>query len=142
MKEKRTIKKMGAYFTVEAAMVFPIIMGALLFVIYFMFFQYNRCLMEQDAASLALKGAVLQQADKTKLMETLKQKEEEQNRDKYIAWKRAKTDIRLKGYKVSVRQTGRLIIDKQRRWEAQASYESTRMSPTFFIRSCRRLLAD
>ena len=42
------MKRVSAYMTVEAALIIPIVMGSILFVVYMMLFQYNRCLLEQD----------------------------------------------------------------------------------------------
>lgn len=46
---------MKAYFTVEAACVLPIVFGVYIFLIYGMFYQYDRCLLEQDVALQVLK---------------------------------------------------------------------------------------
>ena len=46
---------MKAYFTVEAACVLPIVFGVYIFLIYEMFYQYDRCLLEQDVALQVLK---------------------------------------------------------------------------------------
>lgn len=53
------MEKKNAYFTVEAALVLPIVIAALLFVIYMMLFQYDRCLLEQDMGAIALWGALV-----------------------------------------------------------------------------------
>ena len=54
-------RKVDGFFTVEAAMVLSITLSAILLIIYLLFFQYNRCLMEQDMGTLALRGAVMQE---------------------------------------------------------------------------------
>lgn len=46
---------MKAYFTVEAACILPIVFGVYVFLIYGMFYQYDRCLLEQDVALQVLK---------------------------------------------------------------------------------------
>ena len=46
---------MKAYFTVEAACVLPIVFGVYIFLIYGMFYQFDRCLLEQDVALQVLK---------------------------------------------------------------------------------------
>ena len=46
--------KADGYFTVEAALIFPFVMGVILLVIYMWFFQYDRCLMEQDYALITV----------------------------------------------------------------------------------------
>ena len=47
-------KKAGAYLTVEAALILPMVLGVIILVIYLLFFQYDRCLMEQNVGKLAL----------------------------------------------------------------------------------------
>lgn len=37
-----------AYFTVEAAVLYPVVLGVVLLMMYLLFFQYDRCLLEQD----------------------------------------------------------------------------------------------
>ncbi len=46
---------MKAYFTVEAACIIPAVLGIYVFLIYIMFYQYDRCVLEQDVALLVLK---------------------------------------------------------------------------------------
>ena len=62
-----------AYFTVEAAMVFPIVLSTVLFIIYTMFFQYDRCLLEQDIGVIALRGAAMQINDKEILADEIEE---------------------------------------------------------------------
>lgn len=135
-------KRAGAYFTVEAAMVLPLATGILLFVIYFMLYQYNRCLMEQDAILLALRAESIQETDKEKLEEAFKREEDRQDKKKYIAWKHTGTKVTLKGYKMIICRSGHLRFDPERGWKAQVSCENTRISPAFFLRNCRRLLKE
>ena len=57
----------NAYFTVEAALVLPVVIGAILFVIYMMLFQYDRCLLEQDIGGIALWGSIVEASDTAEL---------------------------------------------------------------------------
>lgn len=41
-------KESDAYFTVEAAILYPIILSVILLMTYLLLFQYDRCLLEQD----------------------------------------------------------------------------------------------
>ena len=43
-----------AYFTVEASLVMPVVIGSVIFVICFLLYWYNRCLMEQDLSVMAV----------------------------------------------------------------------------------------
>ena len=42
-----------AYFTVEAAVLYPVVLGVVLLMMYLLFFQYDRCLLEQDMGRAA-----------------------------------------------------------------------------------------
>ena len=57
---KRLTQDVRAYFTVEAAMVMSLVLSVVVMVVYIMFFQYNRCIMEQDVGTLVLKGSTMQ----------------------------------------------------------------------------------
>ena len=50
-------KRIKAYFTVEAALILPLIIGTIVYIICFLLFWYNRCVMEQEIAVYAVKGA-------------------------------------------------------------------------------------
>ncbi len=45
----------SGYFTVEAAIVLPMVLGVYLFLIITLFVQYDRCILEQDMASMMVK---------------------------------------------------------------------------------------
>ena len=47
-------KNYKAYFTVEAAVLYPIVLGVIVLMTYLLFFQYDRCLLEQDMGRAAV----------------------------------------------------------------------------------------
>ena len=49
-------RRVGGYFSVEAALVLPVVLGVYLFLITMLFVQYDRCLLEQDMASMLIKA--------------------------------------------------------------------------------------
>lgn len=50
------IRKIDAYFTIEAACVFPLVLGIQMLLVYALFFQYDKCLSEQDVILTAYLG--------------------------------------------------------------------------------------
>lgn len=52
MRKRRDMK---GYFSVEAALVLPVVLGVYLFLISILLVQYDRCLLEQDMASMLIK---------------------------------------------------------------------------------------
>ncbi|MBO5282419.1 MAG: hypothetical protein J6B43_04740 [Lachnospiraceae bacterium] len=80
MKKQR---EAAGYFTVEAALVLPIVMSVYVFLITMLFLQYDRCLLEQDMAAMLLKvssepGTPQQQ------LEYLQKLTAEWDREKYL----------------------------------------------------------
>ncbi|MCM1325800.1 MAG: hypothetical protein NC094_05540 [Bacteroidales bacterium] len=143
----KNTKKVKAYFTVEAALILPMALGAIVLIMYLWFFQYNRCLLEQDAGILALRGAVTEAADNQKRITLLTEQAEQMDKDKYVAWEDAKTSITIKQGKIQVKKEGLLrfpfqgLIPGKSKcvWEAGAIYENRILIPTSVIRYYRKL---
>ena len=140
-------QRQNAYFTVEAAMVVTITVCVIVLLIYLVFLQYNRCLMEQDVGALALKGCTILAEDKEELMQELKWQEGKVNRKKYIMWKKSKTEIELIGGNIKTSGSGKLRIpfgniysgkDKNY-WKVSVAYENQRIDPVSSIRLYRKL---
>lgn len=135
----------GGYFTVEAAMLMPIVCVVILLVVYLWFFQYNRCLMEQDVGALALRGAVMQTEDNEERMENLRSQADAIYRDKYVAWKYDEAELEIGHGTVSVKQTGGIQIpfgipgSNETMAEYAAICENHLLNPVIFVRSYRKL---
>lgn len=139
----------NAYFTVEAALVLPMVMSAILLGIYLFCFQYDRCLLEQDAGSLLLWGsAAIQNIEETEeLKKQMQIRTAEVYADKYAAWDITAMEIKLEKNEINVNGRGALtfpvpqwnIWNDTNLWEAEAVYKSSRQSPVFYIRQYRKL---
>ena len=136
----------NAYFTVEAALVLPIVIAALLFVIYMMLFQYDRCLLEQDMGAIALWGALVDASDAEDMERKTQGRLGELYREKYVAWKITQLEAILDGNKFRVKGAGQLtfpvaewnIWSAENVWGTEADYSYNRMSPVDFIRLCHK----
>lgn len=144
------MKKLNAYFTVEAALVFPIVLGVILFIIYLLFFQYDRCLMEQSAGVLAMRGCTLQITDGEELVRELRNQSREEDRGS-LAWFMEDAKISLKRNCVTVQCSGELRLPRlpfvdflfgreDGVWKCSAARESHRIKPVNFIRNCRKIM--
>jgi len=136
-------KTLEGYFSLEAALVFPMVLWVILFIIYLLFFQYDRCLMEQDMGILALRGTRIQAEDNADRIQRLRKMEEETNSKKYYAWEMERSNLSAGKGKVSVERQGKIKIpfinSGEGWWSAGASYEHHMISPVTFIRAYRRL---
>lgn len=125
----------------------PMVLGTVLLSVYLMFFQYDRCLMEQDLGALMLKGVVFQAADNEQRMKELKIQECEINRNKYIAWEAGEAELKLDKGKIYVKQKGYLQFPfhewnfwgENSTWETEIAYKNAVRSPASIIRKYRDL---
>lgn len=140
-------KKVNAYFTVEAALVLPVALGVIVLIIYLWFFQYDRCLMEQDAGILALRGAILEADDNQERVQLLEWEARQINKEKYVAWEEKKEDFIIKEGKLQVSKAGEIRFpfrglqfwNGEDIWGTEAIYKNRILSPTTLIRYYRKL---
>lgn len=130
--------KTEGYFTVEAALVMLIVLAEMVLVIYLFFFQYDRCLMEQDMGVLIIRGIMMEEEDTQKRMEKLERYIAEQYLQKYLVWERENLDLEIERGILHVGQTGRLSTPDSL-WKMTRAYEGHIVSPVVLIRSYRKV---
>lgn len=141
------MKARNGYFTVEAALVFPLALGTVLFVAYMLLFQYDRCLMEQDLGALTLWGVRAEGESTEELRKLIRERADGIYWDKYAVWKMETLEVKLEKNTFSAAGRGRLAFpvpgfnfwSRDNFWEAEAEYHFWRISPTDFVRLCNRL---
>ena len=50
-RKKMTDGMAGAFFTVEAAILYPLVLAVIVLMVYLLFFQYDRCLLDRKGSS-------------------------------------------------------------------------------------------
>lgn len=98
-------KYINGYFSVEAALVFPAVLGVYIFLIALLFVQYDRCLLEQDMASVLVKvsnhtGAPQQQ------LEYLRELTESWDREQYLWVRLQSPHFTIQGQKIQLEAAG------------------------------------
>lgn len=149
LKENISLRE-NAYFTVEAALVLPLVIGALIFTVFLFIFQYDRCLLEQDINMLAVCAGAATAENSEALEEIIRKKASEVFMDKYAAWTMNDLQIAVKGNRVSVRGGGYLTLPlpewnffrEKNEWGAQVLRETLRISPADYIRLYRKIKAE
>ncbi len=148
--EKRmagVIQEANGYFTVEAAMVFPVALGTVLFIVYMLIFQYDRCLLEQDMGALALWGSRVRAESSAELRSLIQKQTNEIYKDKYAVWKMLVLDVKLEHNRFTATGKGQLAFpvpgmnfwNRENVWTAEAEYRFWRILPTDFVRLCNRV---
>lgn len=134
------------YLTVEAALVFPVVLAVQILAVYLFVFQYDRCLLNQDMARLVVLGCGAEEQEKSELAEYLKRCVGELYLEKYVAWEMEDVEMELVKEDVCVEGRGRLlfpvpgwgILEDNLTWSTAASYENKKLHPAVFIRQCRK----
>ena len=143
MKKK---KRENGYLTVEAAMVFPVVLSVQILIVYLLLFQYDRCLLNQDAARLTVLGCSADEKEKTELAEYLRPCTGELSKEKYAAWNMDFLTMELAGDNICVEGNGRLLFpgigwgiwEKTDFRETGVTYKSKKLHPVIWIRQCRK----
>lgn len=144
------MKDSNAYFTVEAALVLPLVMGAMIMGLYLFCYQYDRCILEQDVGSLLIYSCALatENAGSTEdIRENIELRAGALNHTKYAAWELTALDIKIEKNRISLTGQGQLTFpvpdwnfwNKDNVWEAKVSYDSSRLSPVYYIRQYRKV---
>ncbi len=139
--------KENAYFTVEAALVLPLVTSALLLTVFLFIFQYDRCLLEQDLNMLAVCAASVTAESRDALEEAVREKATGIIADKYVAWKMEELQAVVSGDQVSVKGRGSLtlpvpewnLFGNENTWGAGIQRETRRISPADYIRLYRKI---
>lgn len=137
-------KMINGYFSLEAALILPMVLWIILSMVYLLLFQYNRCLMEQDTGILALRGAVMQVQNNEDRVIRLSKMVEEMNSEKYMAWEMGKVGIATGKGMVTVEQLGQMKVPFKREdkedmwWSTSVCYKNHVIFPMTFIRTYRR----
>lgn len=136
----------NAYFTVEAALVVPVVLSTMLLVIYLLLFQYNRCLLEQDLGAMLVWGSSIEVSDESLYEEKVRERIHKMYRDKYVAWEITTVSATLQKNNFSVKGGGQLTFPfskwnfwgTENVWGTKMDYSCQRISPVTFIRLCRK----
>lgn len=142
------MKKKNAYLTVEAVMVLPITISAILVVIFLLIYQYNRCLLEQDVGTMALWGSTVELREDITPETMVQSKMQERYTEKYVVWENTEWKATLEENEFAVTGEGSLtfpvpgwnIWNDENVWNAEAEYRFDRLDEITFIRLCNRFL--
>lgn len=135
------------YMTLEAALIMPFVWLSLFFVIFAGFFQYDRCIAEQDGKMIVLRATEMREQDEAKVIRTVIEKSELAGKKKLLFSEGVQKDFELAGNKAKVRISGQVnsildslgIAEGFHIFKYAAEYEAEQYDPVQLIRTCRRL---
>lgn len=107
-KDPRGNMKIPGYFTVEAAMIFPYVIGTILLVVYIWFFLYDRCLQELDASLVAVRGSTQQELNLSERCDYTKDLWNRLYKDEYFSWEWTDATVDIEKNILNVQVGGQL----------------------------------
>ncbi len=141
-------RKIGGYFTVEAAFVMPVVICVLALLCYLGFFMYNRCTLLQNAYVLGLRGSVSEGfGNEETAAYILSQGEEILSR--FYAVSKIDKDVTVGMREISVNLQCEMNVpfaflswEEEKMsgtWKIQVEKKFDRTKPVDFIRACRKV---
>lgn len=142
-------KKLGGYFTVEAALLMPVFICMTALLCYLSFYMCNRAMLPQDAYILGIRGSLRQESGNKEISTYLSQ----QGRgiiSKYYAVSKLDRQIQVSGREITVELVLEMRVpfvfltweDGQfmsRTWNIRERKIVDRTNPIDFIRACRKI---
>lgn len=131
-------KYVEAYFTVEASLVLPVVIGSVIFVICFLLFFYDRCLMEQDVAMISIRASQSQAQSPEELEKELVTWRQQYLAEKEYAWEMSTIVMSRKQNRIEFEREGKLLMG-ERVWTAKVTGSALELHPASILRLCRRI---
>ena len=128
------VKKVSGYFTVEAAMLMPMVLLLIMFLFYITFYMYDRCVISQDVYLLAFRGSLYCDMKKEEIQQSIENQCRETYGNKYIGVERLDSQVKAENKVISVEASGYMNMTN---WKLQAKAEAERICPVECIRKWR-----
>ncbi|MBD5461002.1 MAG: pilus assembly protein [Lachnospiraceae bacterium] len=134
---------MKGYFTLEAALLMPMVFAVYFFLFYMGFYQYDRCLAEQDLRLALLRGSRSMRAVGAEMLAETYEIYGDIGPDKYIAVSMQHPQIRISHGKITGSARGSMEIPvpgmPETEWDIEVHGENTIMDPVFLLRLWDRI---
>lgn len=139
--------KLHGYMTVEAALLMPVVWFVLFFLIFAGFFQYDRCIAEQDSKLIVLRASGMREKDEAAVIQAVMEKGELAGKKKLLFSNDVQRELRMTNDKAAMKISGkvntilnRLISETAFHiFSFEAEYEAKKYDPVQVIRVCRRI---
>lgn len=116
------MERKNAYLTVEAAMVFPLVLFFLVELMQIAIFQYDRCLMEQNLAVIALRGGDILKDNKA-AEDVILIAEQDMYTDQYMGFRQQEFGYEIAGNAITVNKRGKVTFPTFQKHSIQRTYE-------------------
>lgn len=135
-----------AYITIEASMVFPLVLGGIIFIIYLGFYLYNASVIKQVSYIAALRGSQLRERSSEQIKTYIEEQLQQLSEEKLLTGREIKQEIAVSFYEIKVKVKmdmtpwflrGVPYMDKI--WEIKKEAKVSRINPVDIIRGVRKI---
>lgn len=95
--------------TIEASLLFPLIMMVIVICIYAMFFLHDRTVLDESAYEAALRGCEIT-SEHGDVMSKVRATSDETLEGRLLSTKNVKTDVEITGHDIKVKYTGEFVV--------------------------------
>lgn len=135
------------YMTLEAALMMPLVWFCIFSLIFMGFFQYDRCIAEQDGRLMVLRATELRGKDEEEVIRTVLKEGELAGNKKLLFSKGIEKELHMSDDRAKIKISGGVNTILNNFVEAEkltvfsytAEYEIKKYDPVGFIRTCRRI---
>ena len=139
-------KEEKAYFTVEASLIMPLILGGIIFTIYLGLYLYDVCVIKQAAYIAALRGSQLADASTGEIEIYVDRQLEKLLGNQILAKRCVEQAVNVTANKVKVKINANIkmpfaefVSAVTGLWEIESSAEADRVNPVNIIRNVRKI---
>ena len=144
-KIKKTCKQ-NAYFTLEACMIMPFVLGMVILVMYWGFCSYDKCILQQDIYRLLIRGCQAKDTSNEDVLNKIKE-ESEGFRDKYVMYITGGKSVSVEHDSIHISEKGVLNVEipfignifGNNIWNINTESKTTRIHPIETIRLCKKI---
>lgn len=139
----------NAYFTVEASLIMPLVIGVILFIVMIGCYQYDRCLLAQDSYRMLLRAEQCSFADNQEIVQSMEAQAAQWYYDKYLFCRIHAQTAQVTHGSIQITSTGRFqagisfpgVSRDAEGWKLSQESRVHRIRPERAIRLCRKLAA-
>ena len=140
-------EKENAYFSLEACMIMPIVFCAILFLIFVGFYQYDKCVLQQDVFRMLIRGSQQKFLTNEEVSQKVKEEDIGWYYDKYFLcrWDSKIVEVEYDKLRIAhdavFQAAGPMIVEWTGCdfWGMCIDFTSVRIHPVETIRNCRRV---
>lgn len=139
-------KEKSAYLTIEAALVIPMVLGGIVFILYVGFYLYNLVAMKQTAYIAALRGSQMKQDSSAKIKKYVEEQVDELLTGQILAKEDIEKEVKVSTGTIKVKiytklefLFAKLLFLEETNWEIKGEAQVSRADPIEIIRGVRKI---